>query len=505
MLRITPHALRLRSGPPQNACISVPHLKAGRDRFIARRSDVPSVNSLAERLELAVPTDVHHVAKRLRDEGHQVFLVGGAVRNGLLKIPIADWDLCTSAPPDAVRSLFHFVENTGFTAGTVTVRATHKKGLPIHVSSFREYAGHAEGEPKKVKRALGKSLEGDLMLRDFTINAIAMNLETGTLIDPSGGRQDLAQQTIRAVGEPRERFLEDPRRILRAYRFAAKLGFQIDPAISATAVNCGNWLMRIKRQRIRNELLQILEVEKPSVAFELMRKDHVLSVVLPELVACQGIRGKPQHRHDLYEILLATCDLLPASHPELRLAGLLHDIGKTQCRVPQGHGVFIFPEHERLGADLALQIMHRWKFKKAQIEFVTILVREHGFEYKPAWDDAQLGEFMKQVPPAMRESLFMLRVADVNATGKRRPDFHLLDEMRRRMTELEARQRPAVLAVDGSDVMTALDIRKSSPVVGKILRWLRAYVQQDVARNTREHLLQVLATPPDDLRTSAGL
>jgi putative nucleotidyltransferase with HDIG domain len=440
--------------------------------------------SEADRLVIGdLPQPVVDLLARLEEHGHTAVLVGGCLRDLLSGVAPKDWDVATSAPPEAVAALFPGAswENR---FGTVTVL----EPIRIEVTTFRVEGGYRDRRrPDEVR--WGSSVEEDLARRDFTMNAVAwrpvdLDARAGTLIDPFGGAADLRAGLLRAVGRPERRFEEDALRLLRAVRFAACLDLRIDPPTEAAIQLLAPTAASVSGERVRDELLRILACrDAPSVAFVLMERLGLLPVLLGELAALRAIpQGKPL-AGDALEHSLRTADALPPSDPVLRLAGLLHDLGKATT-MADGH----FTGHEQVGAELAEAVMRRLRFANAEIDRVIGLVREHMFGYTPEWTDAAVRRFIRRVGASALDDLFVLREADAAASG----GPVSLDELRGRVTAeldsspIEQRQ----LAIDGDDLQRALGLGQG-PLIGRLLARLLDAVLEVPSRNEPEQLLQM--------------
>ena len=454
-----------------------------------------------------MPQPVVDILARLMADGHVAVLVGGCLRDLLLDVVPNDWDVATSAPPETVAALFPGAswENR---FGTVTIL----EPIRLEVTTFRVEGGYRDRRrPDEVR--WGTSVEEDLARRDFTINAAAWvptepGSRAGRLVDPFGAAADLRAGLLRAVGEPEVRFAEDALRLLRAVRFAACLDLRVDPPTEAAIRALASTAASVSGERVRDELLRILTCDSPpSVAFALMEQLGLLSVLLGELAALRGIpQGKPL-AGDALDHSLRTADALTVEDPILRLAGLLHDLGKATT-MAAGH----FTGHEQVGAQLTDAVMHRLRFPNAEIDRVVHLVRDHMFAYTPDWTDAAVRRFIRRVGAGALDDLFALRGADAAASG----GAVSLDELRRRVaaqlqrSPIEQRQ----LAIDGNDLQRGLGLAQG-PVIGALLERLLDSVLEEPARNRPDLLLgmarQMLAAgvgaqrvPPDKTDHAAG-
>jgi len=428
------------------------------------------------------------VLARLEQAGHEAFVVGGKVRDAVRGIDSpGKWDLTTSATPEEIQGLFrrtyylnHF--------GTVTVRSGDEE---VEVTTYRteaEYSDHRR--PDRV--TFTRSLHDDLSRRDFTMNAMAWRPpaagKPGELVDPFGGQRDLDARVVRAVGEPRERFKEDALRMLRAVRFATLLGFTIDQRTADAIRESAPLAKTLSGERIQQEVVKILAAPKPSVAFRMLSDLGLLAVFFPELEIAKTIPQDKAVAQDVFEHSIVTADATPPDDLVLRLAGLLHDIGKPET-FADGH----FHQHEFVGEAKARDILRRWRFDKETITQVTHLIRNHMFWYQTDWTGSAVRRFVRKVGLENIPALFALRKADNIGSGARSPRMYHLESLWERVQE-EIRAASAFslrdLAIDGNDVKKELGI-PPSPRVGQILNELFERVTEDPNLNTREDLLRL--------------
>lgn len=438
-------------------------------------------------LQLRVPPDIETVTARLLDAGHDAYVVGGSVRDALRGVDPHDWDVTTDATPEQIQRVFpRSLYNNRF--GTVVVRSGHHD---VEVTTYRteaEYSDHRR--PDNV--AFTASLEEDLARRDFTMNAMAWrparNGARGELVDPFGGRRDLAEQVLRAVGEPDERFREDALRMLRAVRFATLLDLRIDPPTADAIRRNASLTGSLSGERIQQEIVKMLGAPRPSVAFRMLSDLGVLAVICPELEECKGTPQEKAAAENVFDHSLATLDATPAGDIPLRLAGLFHDIGKPDT-FADGH----FHQHEFVGEAKARAILKRWKFDKETVSEVTHLIRHHMFWYQTEWTGSAVRRFMTKVGIENIPALFALRRADNIGSGARSPRMYALDALWRRVQEeIDSANAFSTrdLKVDGNDIMRELGITPG-PEVGRIMNALFERVLDDPALNEPETLLRL--------------
>lgn len=443
-------------------------------------------------LLISLPAPVAHVLASLRDAGAEAVLVGGCVRDLVRGEVPSDWDVATSSPPEAVAKLFPGAtwENT---FGTVTV-LDPEGGAGIEVTTYRIEAGYRDRRRPDAVR-WGTSLAEDLARRDFTINAMAWVPEggdgAGRLVDPFGGATDLGAGLLRAVGDPDERLTEDALRLVRAVRFASRFEMRLDPATEAAIRRHAPQAAGLSGERVRDEALRLLRGSTPpSVAFLLMEQLGLLRVLYPELAALRGVAQSKPLAGDALDHSLRAADALPAGDPVLRLAGLLHDLGKATTG---GDGHFL--HHEREGGNLAERLMLRLRFPRSEIARVVGLVRHHMFAYSADWTDAAVRRFVRRVGVDLLDDLFALRAADDLASGVATPRTGGWDELERRAAgavaadPLEMRN----IALTGDDLVAELGIQPG-PEIGRLLAALLDAVIEDPTRNSRERLLELART-----------
>ena len=433
---------------------------------------------------IEVPDSVRAVMDRLGEHGHAAYVVGGSVRDVLLGRPAQDWDLATDARPDRVLAVFPgAVYENRF--GTVAVR----DGAAVHeVTTFRtdhEYADFRR--PHRVE--FGDDVRLDLARRDFTVNAIAWgraaDAPVSAIVDPFDGVLDIERRVLRAVGDPGARFGEDALRMVRAVRLAAVLDFSIEPATLAAIRDNAALAAHVSGERVSAELEKLLAAPRPSTGLRLMADTGLLNELFPELAAQRGVPQNKIEGEDLLDHTIGTVDAAPADRPIVRLAALVHDIGKPST-IDDGP----FRGHEVVGADLAERLLDRLRTPRAARERVVGLVRHHMFTYEPSWGDAGVRRFIQRVGIDAIDDLFELRRADNIGSGVP-ADAHGLAELHKRVdAELAAsvvldRSR---LAVRGDDLIAELGI-PAGPRLGRILDELLERVIAEPKLNDRATLL----------------
>jgi tRNA nucleotidyltransferase (CCA-adding enzyme) len=438
-----------------------------------------------------VPEDVLGICRHLRDKGKRGWIVGGCVRDLLRGEPAKDWDVATDARPDDVITMFKKVIPTGLQHGTVTVV---KRGVHYEVTTLRGEGAYSDGRrPDSVQFV--DDITADLARRDFTMNAMAIDPVDGHLIDPFGGRKDLHDRVIRAVGDPNERFGEDGLRVLRAARFSATLSCTIDPETERAmgSARSHDTFRRVSAERVREEWLKAMRAARPSIAFEAMRRTSILAITCPELVESVGCEQNKWHTYDVWGHAMACLDACKPD-PILRVAALLHDVAKPRTRAFSDKTQdYTFYEHERVGAEMADPILMRLKFSNEERSKITALVRHHLICYADDWTDAAVRRWIRRITPELAPELYELGFADARGKGKEvEGDLASIERLRARveaMLAAGAAFSARDLALNGSDLMRTLSIPPGR-IVGEILAHLVEKVIDDPALNEREALVE---------------
>lgn len=445
--------------------------------------------SSSDIMRLPVSRKLRSVARVFSAAGHHVYLVGGAVRNMVLGIPPKDYDLATDARPETVMQLFRRAIPTGIRHGTVTILVD---GEAMEVTTFRVEGTYSDGRrPDSV--SFSPSLTEDLKRRDFTINAMALDLESGELMDPHGGRTDATHRIIRAIGDPLERFTEDGLRPLRACRFASQLEFTVEPSTVEGMRRSSGRLRSVAPERVKDELSKMLAARLPSTGLVLMGDTGILTVLLPELDRCRGVEQKGRHSFDVFTHSVLACDGAPPDNLCVRLAALLHDIGKPQTLRVLPNGERTFHQHEAVAATMAEDILRRLRFPTNVLKRVSHLIRHHMFNYTESWSDSAVRRFIARVGLEHVDDLFLLRRADQYAMRGQALPSRNLESFRRRIDGvLEAEQALSIrdLAVNGHDLSAEVGVPKG-PAMGKVLGFLLEAVLEDPSLNRREKLLEL--------------
>lgn len=450
-----------------------------------------------------IPSKLKKFNEVFKQNNFKAYLVGGAVRDLFLNKKASDFDVATNATPQDVIKMFKFVVPTGIEHGTVTV---HFMDEEIEVTTFRTESGYSDGRhPDSVNYAA--TIGEDLSRRDFTINAIALDLNDGKIVDPYKGRKDIKKKIIRTVGNPHERFMEDGLRPVRALRFAGKLGFCIEKKTYSEIFeeNVQKKIASISVERFRDELLKLMTAPKPSVGLKLMEESGIFKIFMPELLPCRGCIQKDDRSYHVFDVMdhcIYACDGAPKEKPLLRLAALLHDAGKPASKTEKNENGFLiyhFYNHEVYSAELSQKLMTRLKFSNADIEYVSHLIRCHMFNYTPDWSNAAVRRFMVKIKIDNLDDLIDLRLADMY--GKYNQDVRkhdseacrLLIELSKRVRELNNESSVLSLKdlqINGDDLIK-LGI-KPGKQIGLILKDLFEEVLEAPEINNKEKLTELV-------------
>ncbi|MCL2214240.1 MAG: HD domain-containing protein [Treponema sp.] len=442
--------------------------------------------------------NIHPVLKEIasffNNSGKEIYLVGGAVRDMLMGKKIHDWDLATNALPEEVTEIMKRsggkVIPTGIKHGTVTVFYKRKSA---EITTFRTESGYSDGRrPDQVTYAA--DIEEDLSRRDFTMNAIALCLPGGEAVDPFNGKKDIKAKIIRCVGDAKERFSEDGLRPLRAVRFASQLGFQIEKNTLEAISGALETSAKVSQERVRTEIDKILDSSLPSDGFRLMEKTGLLKLFIAELDACRGVEQKGFHQYDVLDHSLLACDYAAANcySREVRLAALLHDIGKPKVRGIDSAGVYTFYRHEEVSVGMSREILSRLRYPNTVIDKTSHLIKEHMFLYTEQWSDAAVRRFIARVGEDNLDDIYSLRRADIYGFSGKEPDYRSIEQLVERVNKVLTESRAFTvkdLAVNGNDLMSAGI--PGGKIMGCIFKELLETVLDDPAQNKRETLLEI--------------
>jgi tRNA nucleotidyltransferase (CCA-adding enzyme) len=470
-----------------------------------------------DKQDFIIPELVLKVITVLQKAGYEAYIVGGAIHDLILKKPVSDWDFTTNAKPEQIQKLFpeSFYDNSFGTVGITGeelakqfkikkydwVKEQVSPDFVFDITTFRSESAYTDRRrPDKV--VWGKTLQDDLKRRDFTINAMALNINYKPkvksykleIIDPYNGQKDLKNKTIRAVGNPELRFNEDALRMMRAIRIAAQLGFIIEKNTLSAIIKNAGLLKHVSYERISVEFLKVLSSKYPAEGIRLFYSSGLLNQFLPELEKTRGIEQSGHHTKDVWNHSLDSLAACPSPDPIVRLATLLHDIAKPLVRKTKVKGEYTFYNHEVVGARVAKQIARRLRFSKNQVDKLWLLVRYHMFAYQPEMTDKAIRRFIRRVGRDNLNDMMMLRIGDRIGGGSKATSWRLRELQKRVGENLYTPMQVTDLKINGNDVIKLLGI-KPGPKVGEILNQLFEEVLDDPTKNTKKYLLERIKAP----------
>ncbi len=426
------------------------------------------------------------VAEAFAAAGHDLSLVGGPVRDALLGRPVHDLDFTTDASPDQILAIVKPISSThwdiGRAFGTIGARV---QGENVEITAYR--ADEYDGVTRKPVVAFGDSLEADLTRRDFTVNAMALRVPQAQLVDPTGGIEDLVAGVLRTPIDPAISFGDDPLRMLRAARFSSQLEFEVAPETVAAITSLRSTLGIVSPERIQSELVRLLQTDDPSRGLRLLVDTGLIEEFLPEISELRLETDEHHHHKDVYEhsltVLAQAIQLeksrFPDAEPDvaLRLAALLHDIGKPRTRKLEPGGVVSFHHHDVVGARMARKRLQALRFDNDTISSVTQLIEQHlrFFGYaEGTWTDSAVRRYVRDAGDELAR-LHILTRADVTTRNKRKAArlAGAYDDIERRIDELAAQEELDSLrpALDGNRIQEVLGIRPGREV-GEAYRFL---------------------------------
>lgn len=437
---------------------------------------------------ILLPEKVRYIIDTITQAGYEAYAVGGCVRDSILGHVPDDWDITTSASPYQVKSLFQRTLDTGLQHGTVTVML-EKEGF--EVTTYRIDGVYEDGRhPKEV--TFTASLIEDLRRRDFTVNAMAYNEQAG-LVDAFDGIRDLHAGIIRCVGSPRERFCEDALRMLRAVRFSARLGYEIEPQTLAAIRELAPSLSQISAERIQSELTKLVVSPHPEnlrIAYE----TGITQIIMPEFDACMETdQNNPHHCYSVGEHILKSME---AIRPDkvLRLAMLFHDIGKPKTQTLDENGTHHFHGHPAVSEKITRTILKRLKFDNHTVSMVTGLVKYHDQMILPE------PKYVRRAILRMGEEIFPLlyevKMADLKAQSpylrkEKEESLEAVYQIYRQVVEEKQCVSLKTLAVSGRDLIDNAGLRPGKKL-GETLQKLLGLVIEDPSLNERETLLKIV-------------
>ncbi len=434
--------------------------------------------------DLAASEPVATLAAAFADAGHDLALVGGPVRDAFLGKPVTDLDFTTDALPDQIIEIVRPIASAhwdiGREFGTIGARI---HGEQVEVTTYR--ADVYDGKSRKPVVSFGDSLAGDLHRRDFTVNALALALPQLELVDPTGGFDDLLNGVLRTPIDAEVSFGNDPLRMMRALRFTSQLGFHLDGDAFSAVVDLAPRIHNISLERVRDELVKLLLTDSPRAGIELFVETGLAELVLPELPALQLERDDAHQHKDVYEHSIKVLENAIALEGErgrdadlqLRLAALLHDIGKPATRQFVAGGRVTFHGHDWKGARMARKRLDKLRFDNDTIKAVSRLVELHMrlYNYEQAgWTDSAVRRFARDAGPQLEQLLLLIR-ADITTRNRRKMDRlqFAIDDLENRLAQLREQEELDAIRpdLDGDEIMRILNL-KPSRAVGEARNYL---------------------------------
>lgn len=448
---------------------------------------------------LTLPTTAQNIIDAIQKNGLEAYAVGGAVRDLIMERSTHGWDFTSNATPEQILKIFEnsFYDNQFGTVGVKIYDKTSKandKPIDIYeITTYRSEKGYSDfRHPDQIQ--WGKSLEEDLARRDFTIDAIAFDGKI--IVDPFDGRGDLKKRVVRSVGNPGIRFNEDALRMMRAIRIASQLGFMIDSDTLTAIRTYGLNLSKIAVERIQVELFKLLESPFAADGILLMKNTGLLSVLLPEFEETFSVNQKSPKRHHIYDVGTHSVMALkhcPSTDAIVRLATLLHDIGKPKTVKEDAGGIITFYNHEVVGARMVREIAKRLRFSKKDSDKLYTLVRWHQFSVDERQTDSAIRRIIRRIEKDNLTDMLALRTGDRLGGGAVETSWRL-ELFKKRLEEVQ--KQPFTvndLKINGYDVMKELNC-KPGPVVGNVLHRIFSEVESGKLANSREDLLKQLVT-----------
>jgi len=440
-----------------------------------------------------IPDKVKKLIAKFNKNDFEIFIVGGSSRGLLTNWPIEDWDFATNATPKQMQSMFlkNSFYNNEF--GTVRIVMGGKEQDVFEVTTYRTESNYSDFR-RPTKISWGKTIKQDLSRRDFTINAIALELKNGEIariVDPFNGEKDLKNKIVRAVGNADERFKEDGLRLIRSVRIATQLAFTIERKTLKSVKDNAGLIEKIAKERIKTELFKLIKSQYPADGITALYRTGLLKFIMPELIDGKGVAQAKHHIHDVWTHNIESLRHCPSTNPITRLAALVHDIGKPIVAKGEGEDRS-FHNHEVVGGAIAKRIGQRLRLSRKELDLLWRLVRWHQFAPDENITDAGIRRFIKRVGKENLDEIIAVRVGDRLGSGV--PETSWRTELfKKRLIEVQKKPFSVTdLKVDGNDVMRILKV-VPGPKVGEILQKLFDEIVDDKnAKNKRTYLLKKL-------------
>lgn len=444
-------------------------------------------------IKINLPQDVKLIISTLENNNFSAYAVGGCIRDNLLRRAPKDYDITTNALSTDVITIFkelgYNVIETGLKHGTVTIMINH---IGYEVTTFRidgEYSDNRR--PDSVQ--FTTSLKEDLSRRDFTINSMAYNDKEG-LIDYFGGINDLNNKVIRCVGNPNNRFQEDALRMMRCIRFSSQLDFDMEQNTLEAIIKLNDNIKNISKERVRDELCKILVSNKPQDGICHLIQTCLINNIIPELRPCLKFNQYNKHHDkDVFMHILSVVENIPPKL-ELRMAALLHDIGKPKCFTIDEDGQGHFLQHHKFSADIARDILIRLKFDNKTIDKICILVYEHMSRYDKL-RTTNTKRFINRVGINNLDDLFEIQIADIKGASSEYQDFSNVLKLKEECKKIINEKQPMTvkdLNINGYDLMK---LGYQGKEIGAILNKLLEQVLENPDLNKKDELLKLIKCP----------
>lgn len=443
---------------------------------------------------MTIPDKIKEIMEKVESSGFEIYIVGGCVRDFLMERKIdkkiEDWDLTTNAKPEEILKLFEDAKYEN-KFGTVLLPIKNEEGkteLVVEITTYRSEHGYSDHRrPDEV--VFEEDLDKDLERRDFTVNALAMNLR-GEIVDLFGGEKDIKKRIIRAVGEPSDRFKEDALRMMRAIRFACQLGFEIEPKTERGILKLAGSIKFIAKERIGEELKKIMKSEKAYAGIMYLHKTKLLQYIMPELESGIGISQNHHHVYTIFEHNTLSLKYCPSKDWRVRMAALLHDVGKVQTK-KRINGIWTFYNHEYVSEKITRKIMRRLKFSNDDINKVTNLVRNHMFYYNvDEVTAASVRRLIKKVGKENLKDLIDMRIGDRLGSGVKKAKPYKLRHLEYMFDRVQNDPVSVkMLKINGDILMKELGM-EPGPKIGAILDTLLSEVIEDTELNNLDYLMK---------------
>lgn len=439
---------------------------------------------------MSLPKEIINIVKKLEKAGYEAFIVGGCVRDYLRKIKPKDWDIATNARPEQIQKLFKksFYENAFGTVG-LPIKTSDPSLAVVEITTYRTETKYSDKRhPDKVSFA--KTINEDLARRDFTVNAVAYNPLTKKFIDPYSGKKDLKKEIIRTVGSPEDRFKEDALRLMRAVRLATELDFSLEPETLISIKANAETIREIAQERIRDEFVKILEASRAHFGIMYLSESGLLKYIMPELERGLGISQNHHHPYDCYYHAVYSLEYAAQQNYSLkiRLAALLHDIGKPYVKEGLGRRS-TFYNHAQFGAKVTEAILKRLKFSKKTVDEISHLVEFHLFYYETdIVTESGVRRMLRRLGKENIDDFMRLRMCDRIGSRVPKAKPYRLRHLEYMLEKVAADPiNSKMLKINGDEIMKLLDI-KPSRRVGLLLESLLQEVLDNPKRNSKKYL-----------------